>query len=149
MVYNGKKRTIFNGIERSGLVKEISTKDVALFSGFSMALVPQIPLTFSSTLCASDRFAKLFRKLFRFPGFSLAQYGLDYAAPTPHFVKSGEGELGERVWEASQLSGCEIRGSFHGDHLKPFYEQTSYLATEGTFKQSQTVRRRRARKGKK
>ena len=77
-----------------------------------MALLPQIPLAFFSTLCASDRFAKLFRKLFRFLGFFQALYGLDYAAPTPYFVKSGERRLGERVWEVSRLSGREIRGTF-------------------------------------
>ncbi len=45
----------------------------------------------------------------------------------------------------SQLNGRRIRGTFHENHLKPFYERTGYLVTGETFEQSQTLRRRRAR----
>lgn len=65
------------------------------------------------------------------------------------FRITGYGGVHGLSWEVSQLNGRKIRGAFHGDHLKPFIERTGYLATGEMFEQSQTVRRRRARKGKK
>lgn len=65
------------------------------------------------------------------------------------FRITGYGGVHGLSGEVSQLNGRKIRGTFHGDHLKPFTERTCYLATGETFEESQTVRRRRARKGEK
>ncbi len=65
------------------------------------------------------------------------------------FWITGYGGVHGLNWEVSQLNGRKIQGTFHGDHLMPFYERTGYLATEETFQPWQTVRRKRVVKGRK
>lgn len=55
------------------------------------------------------------------------------------FKISGLGGVLGLCWKIEQLNGRQIRGGFHGDHLKHFPERTGYLATGQTFEQSQTV----------
>ena len=49
------------------------------------------------------------------------------------FWITGYGGVHGLSWEVSKLNGRKIRGTFQGDHLKPLYERTGYLATGKTF----------------
>ena len=52
-----------------------------------------------------------------------------------------------RSFRLQQLNGRKVRGTYHGDHLKPFIPRTGYLADSSTpsLPPQQTIRKRRLR----
>lgn len=62
------------------------------------------------------------------------------------FRVSGSGGVRERTWVISQLNGRKIMGTYHGDHLKPFYVREGYLSTGESFRESQTIRPQKKKK---
>lgn len=63
------------------------------------------------------------------------------------FRVTGSGDVHGRTWVISQLNGRRIRGTYHGDHLKPFYVREGYLSTGKSFRESQTVRPQKKEEG--
>lgn len=54
-------------------------------------------------------------------------------------------------WQISRLNGRQIRGTYHGNHLKPFVPRQGYLSRsggEGLMPGSRTVRKPRKKRRK-